>query len=69
MRIQVGGMAVNLAAKFLLLPRLGVIAGPLSTVFTHLAMIAAILARVTGYSWSGRAGSVQLVAAVALIDS
>lgn len=56
MRIQVGGMAVNLAANFLLLPRLGMIAAPLSAVFTQLAMIVAILARVNAVARVGFVG-------------
>lgn len=46
MRIQIGGMAVNLAANFVLLPRIGMIAAPLSAVLTQLAMIVTILVRV-----------------------
>lgn len=46
MRIQIFGMALNLASSFLLLPKIGMIAAPLGAVLTQLFMIIAILARV-----------------------
>jgi O-antigen/teichoic acid export membrane protein len=46
MRIQVGGMVFNVVANLLLMPRIGMIAAPLSAVLTQLGMIVAILVRV-----------------------
>lgn len=50
MRIQIFGMALNVAASFLLLPRIGMIAAPLGAVFTQLSMIVVILKRVDNHA-------------------
>ncbi|HMY17954.1 MAG TPA: oligosaccharide flippase family protein [Polyangium sp.] len=53
MRVQLSGMVLNIVGSYFLLPRIGMIAAPISAVITQLSMIIMILVRVNDHARMG----------------